>query len=77
MATLGGQTCNLSKKPQLLAKSTTNACSAIWWPKLELNASENWNRRKSWKEVQKKLKNSWEKVEKSRRRKVENFCDFV
>ena len=32
VATLGGQTCNQFKKPQLLVKSTTNACCAIWWP---------------------------------------------
>ena len=44
--------------------------------KIGTNASENWNRRKSWKEVQKKLKNSWEKVEKSRKRKFERNCDF-
>ena len=48
VAPLGGQTCNCHKKPQLLAKSTTNACSAIWWPKLELiqvtpPGGQNWN----------------------------------
>ena len=74
VATLSGQTCN--KKPQLLAKSTTNACSVIWWPKLELiqvttpvakigtYASENWKKKKSKKKIQKsgeKIQKSWKK----------------
>ena len=66
MATLGGQTCNLSKKPQLLAKSTTNACSAIWWPKLELMQVKIEIEEK----VEKKFRKNWKKVEK-KLRKVE------
>ena len=48
----------------MFAKSTTNACSAIWWPKLELMKIEKEKVEKSWR---KKLKRSWEKVEKTLR----------
>ena len=60
---MGAKLSNLSKKPQLLAKSTTNACSAIWWPKLELmqvkiEIEEKVEKkfRKNWKQVEKKLR---------------------
>ena len=32
VAPLGGQICNWFKKCQLLAKSTANTSSVIWWP---------------------------------------------
>ena len=62
VATLVGQTCNLSKKPQLLAKSTTNACSAIWWPKLELMQVKIEIEEKVEKKFRKKFKKKVEKI---------------
>ena len=74
---MGAKLSNLSKKPQLLAKSTTNACSAIWRPKLELMQVKIEIEEK----VEEKFRKNWKKVEKKLRKveeeKLTNFVLFL